>query len=425
MSLTGCQVLVVEYRRLPYCWYSGVGVRHLTRATRFGDDFTSQCNAQLAVHKLPSLSFSCAVFSPIVNMKAARLYGPGDIRVEDIAEPIPAEGQVKVKIAWNGICGSDLHAYLGPVPKYATSIPNEITGETLPVTLGHEFAGTIVGLGPKVDESKWRVGTNVAIEPVISCMKTSVCFACASGSRNLCPASNFIGICGWGGGLSEFIAVDVRYLHVLPGNVPLEIGACMEPLAVAWYAIKRSGFTKGQSVLILGAGPIGIFLLKILRSFDPSATIVTSEPALLRRQQALKHGATHVFDPLDMDVPEAVMKATRGVGVDVAFDAAGVQGSIDAAMQSVRPRGTIVNVAIWEKSASVNMNIIVMKEIHLTGTLAYDRVHPELLEAVAAEKIPGLEELITSKIALEDVVEKGFRALLDDKDAQIKILVHP
>ncbi|KAF8064978.1 alcohol dehydrogenase GroES domain protein [Lyophyllum atratum] len=358
-------------------------------------------------------------------MKAARFYGAGDIRVEEIPESTPSKGQVKVKIAWNGICGSDLHAYLGPVPKYASSVPDEVTGESAPVTLGHEFAGTIVELGPEVDNSKWSVGQNVVIEPVISCMKTSTCKLCASGSRNLCPVSNFIGISGWGGGLSEYIAVGVQYLHILPDNIPLEIGACMEPLAVAWYAIKRSGFTKGNSVLVLGAGPIGVFLVKILRSFDPSATIITSEPALLRRQQALKHGASHAFDPLHVDVPAAVMKATGDTGVDIAFDAAGVQPSIDAAIQSVRPRGTIVNVAIWEKPAALNMNAIVMKEIVLTGTAAYDRVHPELIEAIAAGKIPGLEELITRKIALEDVVEKGFRALLDDKDAQVKILVHP
>lgn len=164
--------------------------------------------------------------------------------------------------------------------------------------------------------------------------------------------------------------------------------------------------------------------------------IFTSEPALLRREQAVKHGATRAFDPLNIDVPDAIMKATGGRGVDIAFDAAGVQASLDAAMLSVRPRGVVVNVAIWEKKAIVNMNLIVVKEIQLTGglsqyalvnanlfqpppgTAAYDRVHPELLEAIAAGTIPGLEELITSKIAIDDVVEKGFRVLLEDKGAQ-------
>jgi len=292
----------------------------------------------------------------------------------------------------------------------------------VPVTLGHEFAGTIVQLGTDVDGNKWRVGTNVVIEPVISCLK---CNACASGSRNLCAESNFIGICGWGGGLSEFIAVDTKYLHLLPDGIPLEIGACIEPLAVAWHAVKRSGFTPGNSALILGAGPIGLFLLKVIKSFDPSATVITSEPVTLRRQQALKHGATLVLDPIHTNVPGAVMNATNGLGVDIAFDAAGIQASIDAALFSIRPRGTIVNVAIWEKTAKIDLNVLVMKEAFLTGSAAYDREHPELLEALSAGKINGIQDLITSKIALKDVVEKGFRTLLAEKDSQVKILVHP
>ncbi|KAG6872562.1 hypothetical protein C0995_008835 [Termitomyces sp. Mi166 len=349
-------------------------------------------------------------------MKAARFYGPGDIRVEDIAEPVASTGQVKVKER------NDLHAYLSPIPKYANSTPNELTGETVPVTLGHEFSGTIVALGPDVDESKWSVGTNVVVEPVISCMKVDTCHACASGSRNLCPKCNFIGICGWGGGLSEFIAVDTKYLHVLPQSVPRElqvdIGACIEPLAVAWYAIKRSGFSAGKSVLVLGAGPI-------LRSFDPSALIVVSEPTALRRQQAEKNGATLVLDPLSVDVSKAVLEATGDVGVDIAFDAAGIQASITAALLSVRPRGTVVNVALWEKPASIDVNLLWVKEISITGIAAYDRVHPELLEAVGAGKITGIEDLITRRIALDDVVEEGFHTLLHNRDAHVKILVYP
>ncbi|RDB17389.1 (R,R)-butanediol dehydrogenase [Hypsizygus marmoreus] len=358
-------------------------------------------------------------------MKAARYYGPGDIRVEQIPEPVAGKGQVKVKIAWNGICGSDLHAFLAQIPKYASTTPNAITGETLPVTLGHEFSGTIVGLGEDVDQGKWNVGKNVVIEPIITCMKTSTCHSCASGSRNMCPETNFIGICGWGGGLAEYIAVDVRYVHALPDNVPLDVGACVEPLAVAWHAVKRSGFVKGQSALVLGAGPIGIFLVKVLRAFDPSATVIISEPAVLRRQQALKHGATQAVDPINTTLLDVVKQATGGLGVDIAFDAAGVQATIDAAIASVRPRGTVVNVALWERNASIDMNTVLIKEIILTGTLAYDRVHEELIEALAAGKIKDVESLITSRVAIGDVVEKGFKALLNDKDAQVKILIHP
>lgn len=155
---------------------------------------------------------------------------------------------------------------------------------------------------------------------------------------------------------------------------------------------------------------------------------------MLRREQTLEHGATHAFDPKQLDVPEAVLKATGGLGVDIAFDAAGVQASIDTALGSLRPRGVLMNIAIWDRNATVDMNTIVMKEIIVTGEMplvpeyvkllteglgpaAYDRVHSELLEVIAAGKIPGLESLITRKVALEDVVESGFNTLLNDKDA--------
>ncbi|KAF9461748.1 alcohol dehydrogenase GroES domain protein [Collybia nuda] len=358
-------------------------------------------------------------------MKAARLYGPGDIRVEQVEEPVAGKGQVKVKIAWNGICGSDIHAFLTTVPKYPQgTTPDPLSGESLPVTLGHEFSGTIISVGPGVDEHKWAVGQNIVVEPLVSCMKSS-CPSCSSGSRNLCPIHNFIGIGGWGGGLAEYIAVDTQYIHALPNNIPLDVGACVEPLAVAWHSVKRSRFAKGQSALVLGAGPIGLFLLKVLLAFDPNALIIVSEPTVLRRQSAIKHGATHVIDPTHSNVEESVMKLTGGVGVDVAFDAAGVQATMVAAIESVRTRGTVANVAIWEKTAMIDINRLVMKEIFITGIASYDRIHPELLEALASGKITGVEQLITRKVAIEDVVEKGFLTLVNDKDTQVKILIHP
>ncbi|CAA7263286.1 unnamed protein product [Cyclocybe aegerita] len=352
-------------------------------------------------------------------MKAARYYGPGDIKVEQIAEPEARAGQVKVKIAWNGICGSDLHAYLAQITKFPTlTEPNDLSGETLPITLGHEFSGTIVGIGDGV-EGKFKLGQNVVIEPVVSCRKPE-CYSCSHGATNVCPSTNFIGIGGWGGGLSEYIAVDANLVHILPENVSLEIGAMIEPLAVAWHAMKRGNFQDGQSALILGAGPIGLFLLTILRAFGPTSTIVVSEPAQIRRNLASKHGATLVLDPLNPNNPvdAAVLKATNGVGVDVAFDATGVQAAVDTALLSVRPHGTFVNIAIWEQRPSLDMNLVVFREITVTGSAVYRGHHPELLEAVASGKLHGLDDLITRKIALENVVDQGFKALINEKDKQ-------
>ena len=205
----------------------------------------------------------------------------------------------------------------------------------------------------------------------------------------------------------------------------------------------------------------------MFRSIDPSTTIIVSEPALARRQFALDHGATIVINPSGSEpatVIEAVMKATNGIGVDIAFDAAGSQQGLDSALPSIRPRGMYLNIAVFDGSPQINMNLIVMREITLAGkfvfllrthfmthepiraigTAAYNGIHPEMLDAVAAGKFKGMEKLITRKIAIEDLVEKGIMALLHEKDehgqntfffnsfcplihlnSTVKILVHP
>ena len=165
-------------------------------------------------------------------------------------------------------------------------------------------------------------------------------------------------------------------------------------------------------------------------------TIVVSEPALARRQFALDHGATIVIDPSESEpatIVGTVMKATNGIGVDVTFDAAGSQAGLDAGLPSIRPRGMYLNIAVFKGSPQVNMNLIVMRELTLAGkfssfantfhesifkigTAAYNGIHPEMLEAVAAGKFGGIEKLITRKIAMEDLVEKGIMALLHEKD---------
>ncbi|KAK2460810.1 hypothetical protein APHAL10511_007280 [Amanita phalloides] len=358
-------------------------------------------------------------------MRAARYYGPKDIRIEEIDKPVPKSGQVLIKIAWNGICGTDLHAYLARVPKFPTETdPDPITGETLPITLGHEFSGNIVEHGPDIDGENWPMGQAVTVEPIFGCGN---CHSCDAGGRNTCNLFNTIGIGGWGGGLSEFIAVDVKYVHKLHENIPLDIGACIEPISVAWHAIKRSKFAKGQSALVLGSGPIGFLVLKVLRSVDPDATIIVVEPANIRRELAFRHGATIVVDPKTTDIIKTALEATDNVGVDVVFDAAGLQATVDAAIGSVRAKGTIVNIAIWESGVKVgiDMTTIVLKEISLIGTICYQNDHPDVIAAVASGKINGLEDFISRRIALDDVVEKGFEALLKEKDSLVKVLIHP
>ncbi|KAI8988991.1 NAD-P-binding protein, partial [Trametes punicea] len=302
--------------------------------------------------------------------------------------------------------------------------PHPVTGETRPVILGHEFSGTIVELGPKVDTEKYRVGQEVAVEPGVPCRRPD-CPACSSAdTRNQCPRIWFLGLAGRGGGLSEYVAVDQEFVHVLPPNISLEVGALVEPLAVAWRATKRANVKPGDKVLILGAGPVGMHpsssyvpTLRRIRLFGAS-WVGVSGTRPKRCELAKEHGASEVYDlstPGGIDVVAETRRAT-GWGADVVIDCAGTQPTLDAAVQAVRPGGMIMNVAGWSSLPTINMNIMLVKEIVLSNSLAYSNDHPELLRAMAAGSFGDLSSLITKRVALQDFEAQGIKTLLNDKD---------
>jgi len=137
-------------------------------------------------------------------MKAARFYGPGDIRIDDVPEPTTQPGTVKVEVEWAGICGTDLHEYLeGPIFAPTADAPHPLTGESVPITLGHEFAGVVAEVGAGVD--RVRVGDRVAVEPYIIC---GTCDACTQGRYNVCATLGFVGLSGYGGGFAQFVVVE-------------------------------------------------------------------------------------------------------------------------------------------------------------------------------------------------------------------------
>ncbi|KAL1948316.1 hypothetical protein VTO73DRAFT_12391 [Trametes versicolor] len=361
-------------------------------------------------------------------MKAIRYYGPKDLRFEHIPEPVVGPGQVKIKIAWCGICGSDLHMYESNIldgPPTATEA-HPVTGEKLPVGVGHEFSGTIVELGPGVDTSKYAVGQNVAVEPTLGC-STPGCACATTQTRNLCPKFAAIGISGGGGGLSEYVVAPQALAHVLPANVSLEVGALVEPLAVAWRAVKLSQVKPGDKVLILGAGPIGVFVLKVAQIFGATWVGISGRGSK-RCALARKYGASVVYDAsTGIDVVAETLKATDGRGVDVVVDCAGSQSTLDTALKATRAGGTIMNVAGWTERPTIDMNLMLMKELVLANSIAYAGDHPELIQALADGKfdLDDLEALITRRVGLEEYLEKGLGALLHEKDQHVKVLIHP
>ena len=351
-------------------------------------------------------------------MRAVRYHGNRDVRIDDIDEPECRPGFVKIAPEWCGICGSDIHEYLvGPETIPSPDAPHPNTGESLPIVLGHEYAGTVVEVGEGVDGV--QVGDTVAVEPII---RDNTCPTCSEGRYNLCPQIGFNGISGYGGGLAEHSVVPSYMIHVLPPNVPTDIAAVIEPLAVGWHAAKLAGITGGESVLIVGAGPIGLVTLLSSQAMGAGKTVVV-ELTTARQRKAAELGADLVLDPTTDDIT-AVLTDEFGRGVDIAFDAGGNSKTIELALASVRPRGRVINIALWEHPVEFDMFAMLFKDSNLTASCAYCNDHAEVIEAIATGGI-DVAPLITGRISFEEIVSGGIDELVNNRDAHVKILVHP
>ena len=350
-------------------------------------------------------------------MKALRCYGKDDLRLEEIEEPQVQPGTVKIKPALCGICGSDLHLVVDgafpPAPSETT--PHPMSGETLPVVFGHEFSGVVTELGEGVGHV--AVGDSVAVEPYMVCGE---CPRCQEGRYNLCEKMGFIGISGRGGGLSEAIVVEKRWVHPV-GDMPLDQAALIEPLAVAVHAVNTAGVEAGQTALVGGAGPIGLLTAAVLKA--RGLTVVISEISDARKCKARESGvADHVVDPTETDVVEFVRGLTGGSGVDVAFECAGVQAVTSTLANALRQGGVLQIVALFSKPVEVDMVQVVLKELIIKGAIGYRDAHPQAIKLVQDGKV-DLAPFITAKIKPEEYMEKGIDVLHHHNETAVKILV--
>ena len=352
-----------------------------------------------------------------MTMRAARFHGPKDIRIEEIDSPTAGPGEVLIDVAWCGICGTDLHEYLeGPIFIPPHGHPHPISGDSAPVTLGHEMSGTVAALGEGVEDL--TVGQKVVVEPYIIRPEDQ-----DDEQYNLAPDMNFIGLGGNGGGLAEQIAVERRWVHPVADSVPLDEAALIEPLSVAHHAWVRAGSPTSGTALIGGAGPIGALTAAVLKG--KGLTVYVSELSELRRQKVVDAGVVdEAFDPREVDVAARVRELTDGRGVDVAFECTSVDVVLDLLLDAVRPGGVIVNESIWGHEPKVALHKLVMKEVDLRGTIAYAHDHADTVRMVEAGEV-DLKPFITGRIGLDEIVEKGFDTLINDNETAVKILVSP
>ena len=351
-------------------------------------------------------------------MKAAVWYGRKDVRVVDVPEPpTPGEGWVKVKVEWCGICGSDLHEYLAGPIFIPVSAPDALTGSQAPVILGHEFSGEVVEIGPGVKNV--QVGDRVAPDACQVCWE---CYHCKRMNYNMCEKLAFTGLMT-DGAFAEYVNVPAYTMYKIPDDMSYEAAAVIEPIAVGIHAVRMAPVIEGDIVVVLGAGTIGLATLQAAKAAGASKVYVI-EMAKARKEYALNMGATAVFDPREVDVVAKIKELTDGLGADITFECIGNDKTAPLAIQLARKSGKVVMVGIFERESSLNFFEVVATEKQIIGSLAYNGEFKTAIALMNDGRIQA-EPMITGKIKLADIIEKGFEELVNHKEENIKILVSP
>lgn len=352
-------------------------------------------------------------------MKALRCYGGKDMRLEDIREPEPGPGEVKIKVKWCGICGSDVHEYeLGPL-LIPVKRPHPGTGKIAPITGGHEFSGEVVGIGEGVNNV--NIGDRVTVRPTIPCYK---CYYCKQGKHIQCVILGIIGEAA-DGAFAEYVIAPVDNIYILPDEVTYEAGAFIEPLACGVHAVNRSRMNLGDTVAVIGAGPIGLLTMQAAIAAGAGKVIVF-ETLPQRIKLAKEIGATAVVNPKEVDSGKTIAELTEGRRADVAFECAGPCDALLLAETVVGRGGTIVEVGQMMGSCEFPFSSLWMREKTIVTSQGYVNEFPAAISFLANGKVKCDPLMISAKIVLDDVIEKGIKELLSERRTEhCKILVSP
>jgi L-iditol 2-dehydrogenase len=315
-------------------------------------------------------------------MRAAVLVGSGRIEVEERPVPNPAPGDVLIRVSSVGVCGSDTHYYReGRVGSFVVDGP---------LVLGHEAAGTIVGVGVSVDPG--RIGQRVSIEPQRPDPDSA---ETRRGDYNLCPHMEFFATPPIDGAFCDYVTIGAAFAHPVPDGVTDEAAALCEPLSVGIAAVRKARLEAGARVLIAGAGPIGIVIAQVARAYG-AAEVIVSDPDATRRTRAEAFGATSVLDPSS--------DAMDDLGVDAFIDASGAPPAVVSGLRAIRPGGTAVLVGSGAESMTLPTQLIQNRELILTGVFRYANTWPTALALVESGRV-DLDAMVTARYPLEKVAE--------------------
>ena len=333
-------------------------------------------------------------------MKALMYLGPKHVEVKDVQEPAVKAGQVKLKIKYCGICGSDIGIHLGTHPRAKA-----------PLVLGHEFLGEVME-----DGKKFKKGDRVVAYPLLSCGK---CLPCRTGNAHVCNTLGLIGI-DTDGGICEYVCADEDILFKVPDGISDKAAAVIEPLAVIVRAVHQSGLQALDTCVVTGAGPIGMLTGMVLKHLGV-AKVFISDVNANRLEQARSFGMIPVNSQTE-NMDQAVKAATCGEGADVLYECSGAESAALQMTDITRVGGMICMVSVHKIPHNVNLRDFNFKEQRMIGTRVYTK--EEFRQAVdfSLNVREQLERIVTHVVPMKDSA-KVFDMIADPGSGTIKVLV--
>lgn len=329
---------------------------------------------------------------------------PGVIEFRQVPTPEPGPGQVLIKIMEIGVCGSDIHVYHGEHP--FTSYP---------VTQGHEVSGIVEKLGPGAEGLV--PGQKVTIQPQLVCGK---CWPCRHGKYNLCEELRVMGFQATGVA-SEYFAVDAAKVTPLPEEMSLEEGAMIEPLAVAVHAVRRAGDAAGKDICVLGAGPIGILVAQAAKGMGAGRVMVT-DISSLRLEKARECGADFCVNTKEKDFGQALAECFGPDKADVIYDCAGNDITMGQAIQYARKGSTIILVAVFAKTAHVDLAVLNDHELDLNTSMMYrNEDYVEAIRLAASGRV-RLMPLLSKRFPFREYLD-AYRYIDENRESAMKVLI--
>ncbi len=337
-------------------------------------------------------------------MRALVYLGPEQMEIQQWDVPQPKAGEVRVRSRYVGICGSDVHGFLGTTGR-----------RTAPMVMGHEMSGEISAIGEGV--TGLSVGDRVTVQPIFNC---GHCTYCKQGLINICAEREFMGTMSCNGAFEDEFCVRAENICKLPDNISFEVGALIEPFAVGYRAVKQAMPVEGKTVMICGAGTIGLMVLKVCKLLG-AGKIVMIDLSEDRLELARRHGADITINgraDIDAELKTYGIRDT----IDIAIEAVGATPTVQQSVTYVKNHGQVVWVGNAAPMVTLNMQSVVTREVNIQGTYVYTDEDFKTCIKLLSEQPQDFTGIISEVVALEQATDE-FRELSKGAGKKIKVLV--